>query len=275
MTSVPKEELFQRLQMSLVKEERSYPVCKPSTGYLLSFPFSLLSFSSLFLTKCKNSPLKRCCWVPVCMGEAIPRDALCGICTSALSAASRLRCSCVQSLSSCSSTLVVQGSTTTRAPSSQPCACCGQHGPIALSIPCRCSWVRLGGQRTTFPYHFSNTPPNYHSSDPATVLSAVLVVHSGKWYHLLLKAGIFFSVILFSVAFRGPSMWLLSLLITALGDYSVVLATEREKGGGMGWWRGKDFCGNLHLKLALSIISPCSPIVYKHFSSSFCLIRMN
>lgn len=50
---------------------------------------------------------------------------------------------------------------------------------------------------------------------------------------------------------------------------------EREEGGGIGWWRGKDFCGNLHLKLALSIISPCSPIVYKHFSSSFCLIRMN
>lgn len=149
--------------------------------------------------------------------------------------------------------------------------------PIALSISCRCSWVRLVGQRTTIPYHFSNTPPNYHFSDPATVLSAVLVEHSGKWYHLLLKAGIFFffPVILFSVAFRGPSMWLLSLLITALGDYSVVLATEREKGGGMGWWRGKDFCGNLHLKLALSIISPCSPIVYKHFSSSFCLIRMN
>lgn len=27
-------------------------------------------------------------------------------------------------------------------------------------------------------------------------------------------------------------MWLLSLLITALGDYSVVLATERERGRG-------------------------------------------
>lgn len=252
-------------------------MCKPSTGYLLSFPFCSLSFSFLFLTRCKNSPLKRFCWDPACMEGAIPVDALCGIYTFALSAASRLWFSCVQSLSSCISTLVVQGSTTTRAASSQPCACCGQHGPTALSIPCRCSWVRLGGQRTTIPYHFSNTPPNYHFSDPATVLSAVLVVHSGKWYHLLLKAGIFFffSVILFSVAFRGPSMWLLSLLITALGDYSVVLATEREKGGGMGWWRGKDFCGNLHLKLALSIISPCSPIVYKHFSSSFCLIRMN
>jgi len=147
--------------------------------------------------------------------------------------------------------------------------------PHSSEHPLQMQLGPAGGAAHHISIPFSNTPPNYHSSDPATVLSAVLVVHSGKWYHLLLKAGIFFSVILFSVAFRGPSMWLLSLLITALGDYSVVLATEREKGGGMGWWRGKDFCGNLHLKLALSIISPCSPIVYKHFSSSFCLIRMN
>lgn len=62
--------------------------------------------------------------------------------------------------------------------------------------------------------------------------SAAVGVSYGKQCCLLLKAGILFSVILFNVAFGGPSMWFLSLLITALGDYSVVLATERERGRG-------------------------------------------
>lgn len=86
------------------------------------------------------------------------------------------------------------------------------------------------GAKATNLHPIAVIPLQMIPSDPATALSAAVVVHFGKWCCLLLKAGIFFSVILFSVAFRGPSMWLLSLLITALGDYSVVLATERGRG---------------------------------------------